>query len=370
MAAVTAPGRTAAQHQSLLHFVGRAWSDEKVLAKAREMVQPMIERQAPIAAWIIDDTGFPKKGEHSVGVTRQYCASSASRTTVRSRCRCRLPIATRACRWPTVCICRKTGRAANGGARRACLRMSASNQPEIALEQVEAACKADLPRGVVLMDAGYAATPTCAPESRLRCAMWPASCRTPLCDIGTGRCRLKWSGQGVHRSSPPRRQASTDLGQAIGSRLAKACLAHDPVARGTPVAVLALCARTRSCRASRLQSHRQPPQWLLIEWPKARRANQVLALNASKRYHLPLTVISPSCAGASSATIRAQAEAAWHFDAMARLPSPRHAVHRRLRIPDLRAGIPPYLVPPRFPTSYPTITLPIPTHIPTHPPSP
>src|SRR3981189_2138904 len=74
MAAVTAPGRTAAQHQSLLHFVGNAaWSDEKVLAKTRDMVLPAIERQGPIEAWIIDDTGFPKKGEHSVGVTRQYC---------------------------------------------------------------------------------------------------------------------------------------------------------------------------------------------------------------------------------------------------------------------------------------------------------
>ena len=44
MAAVTAPDRTAAQHQSLLHFVGQSpWSDEKVLAKVGEMVLPAIE---------------------------------------------------------------------------------------------------------------------------------------------------------------------------------------------------------------------------------------------------------------------------------------------------------------------------------------
>src|ERR1700678_3673432 len=45
MAAVTAPERTAAQHQSLLHFVGEGrLSDEKVLAKVREMVVPEIVR--------------------------------------------------------------------------------------------------------------------------------------------------------------------------------------------------------------------------------------------------------------------------------------------------------------------------------------
>src|SRR5258708_14092504 len=73
MAALTAPERTAAQHQSLLHFVGEGgWSDEEVLSKVGELVLPQIERHGAIEAWIIDDTGFPKKGKHSVGVARPY----------------------------------------------------------------------------------------------------------------------------------------------------------------------------------------------------------------------------------------------------------------------------------------------------------
>src|SRR3989304_9930791 len=77
LAAVTAPGGVAAQHQSLLHFVGTApWLDEEVLAKVRELVRPVIERHGPIEAWIVDDTGFPKKGRHSVGVARECAGHS------------------------------------------------------------------------------------------------------------------------------------------------------------------------------------------------------------------------------------------------------------------------------------------------------
>ena len=74
IAARVEPRRVQGAHQSLHHFVANAdWSQEDLLRRVRTFVLPAIEKSGRISAWIVDDTGFPKKGVHSVGVARQYC---------------------------------------------------------------------------------------------------------------------------------------------------------------------------------------------------------------------------------------------------------------------------------------------------------
>ena len=74
IAARIEPRRVQGAHQSLHHFVANAdWSQEDLLRRVRTFVLPAIEKSGRISAWIVDDTGFPKKGVHSVGVARQYC---------------------------------------------------------------------------------------------------------------------------------------------------------------------------------------------------------------------------------------------------------------------------------------------------------
>jgi SRSO17 transposase len=202
MAAVTAPERTAAQHQSLLHFIGNAgWSDEKVLAKVSEMVLPEVERHGPIEAWIIDDTGFPKQGRHSVGVARQYCGQLGKQDNCQvavslsvANHHASLPVAYRLY-LPKDWAKDRTRRRKAGVPK----EISFKTKPEIALEQLRWACEAGLPRGVVLMDAGYGADTDVRANITTLGLSYVAGImpNTTVWAPGTGPLPpKKWSGQG------------------------------------------------------------------------------------------------------------------------------------------------------------------------------
>ena len=160
MAAVTAPERTAAQHQSLLHFVGEAAGrTRRSWPRCARWCCRQIERQGPIEAWIIDDTGFPKQGRHSVGVARQYCGQLGKQDNCQvavslsiANHHASLPVAYRLY-LPQEWAKDRERRRKTGVPE----EISFKTKPQIALEQIAAACKAGLPRGVVLMDAGYGA---------------------------------------------------------------------------------------------------------------------------------------------------------------------------------------------------------------------
>src|SRR5437016_8902513 len=145
-------------HQSLHHLVAAApWNDEEMLAQVRREVLPTMRKHGEVVAWIVDDTGFPKQGKHSVGVARQYCgelgksdncqaAVSLSVSTWNSS----LPIAWRLY-LPEV-WCQDAERCQQAGVPK---EVAFQTKPEIALEQIRQAMKRQVPVGVVLADAGY-----------------------------------------------------------------------------------------------------------------------------------------------------------------------------------------------------------------------
>ena len=273
MAAVTAPGRTAAQHQSLLHFVGQAaWSDDKVLWKVREMVQPAMERHGPIEAWIVDDTGFPKKGRHSVGVARQYCGQLGKQDNCQAAVS--LSIANRHASLPVRYRLYLPEEWANDAARRRKVGVPEEivfkTKPQIALDEIRWAVEAGLPRGVVLLDAGYGNNTELRTEIGALGLTYAAGIlsSTTVWAPGTGPLPpQRWSGRGRPPTRPRRsaRYKPVSVKQlAVG--LPKRAWRTIGWREGAAGRLSSRFARVRVRAAHRNKLHGE--EWLLIEWPK------------------------------------------------------------------------------------------------------
>jgi SRSO17 transposase len=274
MAARTAPGRTAAQHQSLLHFIGNgAWSDAKVLGKVREMVLPAMERNGAIEAWIIDDTSFPKQGTHSVGVARQYCGQLGKQDNCQvavslsmANHHASLPVAYRLY-LPKVWA----GDRARRSDAKVPEEIGFKTKPQIALEQIRWACAAGLALGVLLMDPAYGT------DSRLRIGATELGL-TYVAGIQSNI--LVWpSGIGPRRQGKPLNNT--------GRRDEPDLVSVKKLALGLPKRVWRTVrwregsAKWLSSRFARVRvraGHRQLPaellteEWLLIEWPEDKAA--------------------------------------------------------------------------------------------------
>ena len=149
---------TQSMRQSLHHLVAKApWRDDVLLEQVRNYVLPAMQKYGPVVAWIVDDTGFPKKGKHSVGVTRQYCGQVGKQEN------CRVAVSLSVATWgsslPVEYRLYLPKEWAEDAERREKTEVPEEvefqTKPAIALDQIRAAVAANLDRGVVLADAAY-----------------------------------------------------------------------------------------------------------------------------------------------------------------------------------------------------------------------
>jgi len=281
MAAWIAPVCVQAAHQALHHFVAKGeWSDDALLARVRSEVLPLIERQASVQAWIVDDTGFPKKGRHSVGMGRQYCGQIGKQDNCQvavtlsvANAQASLPVAYRL--YLPEAWAQDAERRSKAGVPE---DIGFQTRPEIALDQIRAALADGVAAGLVLADAGYGidtAFRTALTALGLRYSLGVQS-STSLWAPGSAPLPPKtWSGRG---RPPTRVRRSPEQKPLSAEKLARS-LPEPAWQRVTWRAgtngVLAsrfAAVRVRPAHRDELRYEPRPEEWFLIEWPEGQDA--------------------------------------------------------------------------------------------------
>jgi SRSO17 transposase len=278
MAARLAPDNVRRTHQSLHHLVAEApWNDREMLAEVRQQVLPAMEKHGPVVAWIIDDTGFPKQGKHSVGVARQYCgqlgkqdncqtAVSLSVSTWNSS----LPVAWRLY-LPEV-WCQDAERCRQAGVPK---EAAFQTKPEIALEQIRQAMEQGVPVGVVLADAGYGKGTQFRTELTQLGLEYAVGIESNATVWEPGQQPLPAPTQKSGRGAPPKRLKRDADHQPISVKklalgLPSSAWKEIGWRQGSEKTLRSRFAAVRVRPAHRDYKRTEPysEEWLLMEWPK------------------------------------------------------------------------------------------------------
>jgi SRSO17 transposase len=276
MAARVDPRHVQSRHQSMHHFVAEApWDAAAVMRVAREWVLDPMGRHGPVAAWIVDDTGFPKKGAHSVGVARQYCGVLGKQDNCQVAVS--VSVANEAVSLPVAYQLYLPESWATDRRRRrgAGVPDDLTFQPkwQIALTQIRTLQAEGVPAAPVVADAGYGDTTPfreALTAARLAYVVGVKKETTAWPPGEAPRPPKPWTGRG----RPPTlvRRTATHTPQNLKQMaLALPTTAWRPVTwrEGTRGAMRSRFARLRVRPAHRDESRTEPraEEWLLIEWP-------------------------------------------------------------------------------------------------------
>jgi SRSO17 transposase len=242
----------------------------------REIVLPEMTRTEPILAWIIDDTGFPKKGRHSVGVARQYCGQLGKQDNCQVAVS--LSLANHDASLPVSYRLYLPREWAEDPVRRAKAgvpeEIAFQTKPEIALDQLRAAVAAGLPRGVALVDAGYGKdTGFRTGVSALGLPYVAAVLSTTsVWPQRTGPLPPKpWSGRGRQPTRLRRDAQHQPVSvKELASGLPETAWTEIAWREGTNAELTSRFARSRvrAAHGDTLLDAPREEEWLLIEWPE------------------------------------------------------------------------------------------------------
>lgn len=277
MAARLAPHNVRRMHQSLHHLVAAApWNDEAVLDRALDSVLPAMLARGPVVAWVVDDTGFPKKGRHSVGVARQYCGQIGKQDNCRVAVSISVTTATSS--MPVAFDLYLPEVWANDSQRREKAGVPAEvefrTKPEIALAQIRRARERGIPEGVVLADAGYGTDTgfrTELTKLELRYVVGIQSTATVWEPGKEPKPAPRYTGKGrpprlLQRDAKHQPVAVGQLALSLPAESWKTVTWRPGVKQKLRSRFAAL--RVRPAHRDYWRSEPHAEEWLLIEWPK------------------------------------------------------------------------------------------------------